>query len=217
VEVPMNYLSLLRVLFRSIGGGKFEQLYKEFLPLLPDLLRGLMSMQKRGPDNIKEICIELCLTVPARLSSLLPFIPLLMTAVLLALQARDEQVIKLGLRTLEFWVDNLNPEYLYPHMCEVLSELMRSLCALLRPHPSPFGQTALNVLGKLGGRNRRFQIEAFELDIQDGPEEGLSLALSFLPNCPFTLPMDRCVKIGRSILTQPESSYNGDKQVHAKR
>jgi hypothetical protein len=31
-------------------------------------------------------------------------------------QARDEQVIKLGLRTLEFWVDNLNPEYLYPHM-----------------------------------------------------------------------------------------------------
>ena len=23
-------------------------------------------------------------------------------------------VVKLGLRTLEFWVDNLNPEYLYP-------------------------------------------------------------------------------------------------------
>ena len=29
---------------------------------------------------------------------------------------RVEQVVKLGLRTLDFWVDNLNPEYLYPHM-----------------------------------------------------------------------------------------------------
>jgi hypothetical protein len=175
VKHPMNYFSLLRVLFRSIGGGKFELLYKEFLPLLPDLQRGLMTMQQREPANIKELSIELCLTVPARLSSLLPFIPLLMKAVLLALQEKDEQVIKLGLRTVEFWVDNLNPEYLYPYMCEVLSDLMRSLCALLRPLPSPFGSTALNVLGKLGGRNRRFLIESFNLEYRPNPEAGLTL------------------------------------------
>ena len=77
-------------------------------------------------------------------------------------------MIKLGLRTLEFWVDNLNPDYLYPHMwcvcslcgfacpsvafhSEVLNDLMRSLCALVRPLPSPFGHTAMNVLGKFGG------------------------------------------------------------------
>lgn len=53
-------------------------------------------MQERGPDPIREISVELCLTVPARLSSLLPYIPLLMKAVVLALQADDEQVIKLG-------------------------------------------------------------------------------------------------------------------------
>lgn len=40
VQRPLNYFTLLRALFRSIGGGKFELLYKEFLPLLPDLLRG---------------------------------------------------------------------------------------------------------------------------------------------------------------------------------
>lgn len=39
-EHPLNFFSLLRALFRSIGGGKFELLYKEFLPLLPELLSG---------------------------------------------------------------------------------------------------------------------------------------------------------------------------------
>ena len=33
-EEPMNYFLLLRSLFRSIGGGKFEHLYKQILPLL---------------------------------------------------------------------------------------------------------------------------------------------------------------------------------------
>lgn len=35
VKDPSNYFQLIRALFRSIGGGKFEYLYKEFLPLLP--------------------------------------------------------------------------------------------------------------------------------------------------------------------------------------
>jgi transformation/transcription domain-associated protein len=79
VKSPFNYFSLLRALFRSIGGGKFELLYKEFLPLLPDLLTGshrrsperlrrrltpgraragLMKMQARGPEEVREISIE---------------------------------------------------------------------------------------------------------------------------------------------------------------
>ena len=67
-------------------------------------------------------------------------------------QTKDDQVVKLGLRTLEFWVDNLNPEYLYPHMCggygsNTLSTLMRSLCRLLRSEPASFGVTALHILG----------------------------------------------------------------------
>lgn len=35
---------------------------------------------------------------------------------------------------------------------------MLGLCALLRPSPSPFGPTALHVLGALSGRNRRFLV-----------------------------------------------------------
>lgn len=38
---PYNYYLLLRALFRSIGGGSHDQLYQEFLPLLPTLLQGV--------------------------------------------------------------------------------------------------------------------------------------------------------------------------------
>jgi transformation/transcription domain-associated protein len=44
---------MLRALFRSIGGGKFEALYKEFLPILPTLLEYLNKRMKyvREPDT----------------------------------------------------------------------------------------------------------------------------------------------------------------------
>ena len=73
-EEPMNYFLLLRSLFRSIGGGKFEQLYKQILPLLETLLDVLnnLLMAARKPSE-RDLYVELCLTVPARLSHLLPF------------------------------------------------------------------------------------------------------------------------------------------------
>ena len=39
---PYNYFLLLRALFRSIGGGSHDLLYQEFLPLLPNLLLGIL-------------------------------------------------------------------------------------------------------------------------------------------------------------------------------
>ena len=73
----LNYFYLLRALFKSIGGGKFEQLYKEFLPLLPSLLHGLIrahaAASPSAPNQpaLRELLLELCLTLPARLSTLL--------------------------------------------------------------------------------------------------------------------------------------------------
>jgi len=208
---PYNYYSMLRALFRSIGGGKFELLYKEFQPLLGELLQGLMRMYMRGPPQVKEILVELCLSVPARLSSLLQFIPLLMRAVHAALQARDEQVVKLGLRTLEFWVDNLNPDYLYPHMSDMLPELMRSLCALLRPHPSPFGHLAMSVLGKLGGRNRRFFLEDLSLDTKQSAPAGIAAKVRFQPGLDCELPLDELVSSAcRVIKNQGDTGVEPD-------
>merc|ERR1711938_260883 len=80
---PAHYYSLLRALFKSIGGGKFEQLYKEFLPLLPTLLQGLIGAHAASHQPpVRELLLELCLTLPARLA---PLLAPVMRSLLLAL------------------------------------------------------------------------------------------------------------------------------------
>ena len=152
---PANFFSLLRALFKSIGGGKFEQLYKEFLPLLPSLLQGLIGAHAASHQlHVRELLLELCLTLPARLSSLLPYLQLLMRPVLHALRASHE-LISLALRTLEFWIDHLHPGFLAPLLSPVMRQLLLALTQQLLPAPHPFGPSALRILGKLGGRNRQ--------------------------------------------------------------
>ena len=157
-EEPMNYFYLLRSLFRSIGGGRFELLYKEILPLLEMLLEVLnnLLLAARKPQE-RDLYVELCLTVPARLSNLLPHLSYLMRPLVVALRAGSDLVGQ-GLRTLELCVDNLTAEYLDPIMAPVIDELMSALWDHLRPNPySHFhAHTTMRILGKLGGRNRKF-------------------------------------------------------------
>jgi len=157
-EEPMNYFLLLRSLFRSIGGGRFEHLYKEILPLLEMLLEVLnnLLMAARKPQE-RDLYVELCLTVPARLSNLLPHLSYLMRPLVIALRAGSELVGQ-GLRTLELCVDNLTADYLDPIMAPVIDDLMAALWDHLRPNPySHFhAHTTMRILGKLGGRNRKF-------------------------------------------------------------
>ena len=157
-EEPMNYFLLLRSLFRSIGGGRFEHLYKEILPLLEMLLEVLnnLLMAARKPQE-RDLYVELCLTVPARLSNLLPHLSYLMRPLVIALRAGSELVGQ-GLRTLELCVDNLTADYLDPIMAPVIDDLMTALWDHLRPNPySHFhAHTTMRILGKLGGRNRKF-------------------------------------------------------------
>lgn len=67
-------------------------------------------------------------------------------------------VVVSRLRTLEFWVDNLNPEFLFPELSkqkDTFVSLMKALSIHLRPAPYPYGLLTLRLLGKLGGKNRR--------------------------------------------------------------
>uniref|UniRef100_A0A0K0DLK3 CAS_CSE1 domain-containing protein n=2 Tax=Angiostrongylus TaxID=6312 RepID=A0A0K0DLK3_ANGCA len=86
---PINYFMLLRALFRSIGGGLHDILYSQFLPLLPDLMLFFNKLQSfQWCDHrqmMRELFVELCLTVPVRLSTLLPHLPLLMEPLVCAL------------------------------------------------------------------------------------------------------------------------------------
>ena len=175
-EEPMNYFLLLRALFRSIGGGKFEQLYKQILPLLEMLLDVLnnLLMAARKPAE-RDLYVELCLTVPARLSHLLPHLSFLMRPLVVALRAGTDLVGQ-GLRTLELCVDNLTADYLDPIMAPVIDELMTALFDHLKPHPySHFhAHTTMRILGKLGGRNRKFMTGAVPLEYKEYTDDSSS-------------------------------------------
>ena len=153
---PTSYYLLLRTLFRSIGGGRFELLYKEVLPLLYNLLENLNALINAAPPGKRDIFVELCLTVPVRLSVLLPYLNFLMKPLVYALQAGSD-LISQGLRTLELCVDNLTQDFLGPLMKPVLQDVMAALWKLLRPlpHSPPHSHTTMRILGKIGGRNRK--------------------------------------------------------------
>jgi transformation/transcription domain-associated protein len=152
---PYNYFILLRALFRSIGVGNHELLNQEFLTLLHFLLQRLNEYQScKHRQHLRELFIELCLTVPVRLSVLLPYLPLLMEPLVNALNGSSTLILQ-GLRTLELCVDNLQPDFLYNHILPVRSSLMISLYRLLSHLNNDIAQNTFRILGKLGGNNRR--------------------------------------------------------------
>ncbi|KAI4175603.1 MAG: hypothetical protein LQ343_001594 [Gyalolechia ehrenbergii] len=180
-EEPMNYFYLLRSLFRSIGGGRFEALYKEILPLLEMMLEVLnnLLMAARKPQE-RDLYVELCLTVPARLSNLLPHLSYLMRPLVVALRAGSDLVGQ-GLRTLELCVDNLTAEYLDPIMAPVIDELMTALWDHLRPNPYSHyhAHTTMRILGKLGGRNRKFLNGPPQLTYKPYADDECSIDIKF--------------------------------------
>ncbi|KAG9232438.1 hypothetical protein BJ875DRAFT_404876 [Amylocarpus encephaloides] len=181
-EEPMNYFLLLRSLFRSIGGGKFEHLYKQILPLLEMLLEVLnnLLLAARKPAD-RDLYVELCLTVPARLSNLLPHLSYLMRPLVVALRPGSD-LISQGLRTLELCVDNLTADYLDPIMAPVIDELMTALFDHLRPTPYShfFAHTTMRILGKLGGRNRKFMTNAPSLTFRQFSDAATSVDLRLI-------------------------------------
>lgn len=89
------------------------------------MLLGLNMLQSGlHKQHMKDLFVELCLTVPVRLSSLLPYLPMLMDPLVSALNG-SQTLVSQGLRTLELCVDNLQPDFLYDHIQPVRAELMQ--------------------------------------------------------------------------------------------
>ncbi|KAJ4961477.1 hypothetical protein NE237_021387 [Protea cynaroides] len=202
VERPLGYMQLLRTMFRALAGGKFELLLRDLIPTLQPCLNMLLAMVD-GPtsEDMRDLVLELCLTLPARLSSLLPHLPRLMKPLVLTLKGSDD-LVSLGLRTLEYWIDSLNPDFLEPSMANVMSEVILALWSHLRPSPYPWGAKALQLLGKLGGRNRRFLKEPLALECKENPEHGLRLIFTFEPSTNFLVPLDRCIYLAVAAVMQ---------------
>ncbi|KAH9524763.1 hypothetical protein Btru_027782, partial [Bulinus truncatus] len=201
---PYNYFLLLRALFRSIGGGSHDLLYQEFLPLLPNLLQGLNGLQSGlHRQHMKDLFVELCLTVPVRLSSLLPYLPMLMDPLVSALNG-SQTLINQGLRTLELCVDNLQPDFLYDHIQPVRAELMQALWRTLKNPQDATAATAFRVLGKFGGGNRKMLREPQMLQYNAKETVGPCINIHFLESkTPISLPVEKAVE---SALTTLKSS-----------
>ena len=122
-------------------------------------------LQHASDDLQRDLFVELTLTVPVRLTNLLPHLSYLMKPLVHALSAGPD-LISQGLRTLELCIDNLTADFLDPTMGPVLRDLMSALHRLLRPIPNNrnHAHAAVKILGKLGGRNRRFHEVENDLD-----------------------------------------------------
>ncbi|KAJ9592433.1 hypothetical protein L9F63_015849, partial [Diploptera punctata] len=192
---PYNYFLLLRALFRSIGGGSHDLLYQEFLPLLPNLLQGLNSLQSGlHKQHMKDLFVELCLTVPVRLSSLLPYLPMLMDPLVSALNG-SHTLISQGLRTLELCVDNLQPDFLYEHIQPVRADLMQALWRTLRNPTDQVAHVAFRVLGKFGGGNRKMMIEPQKLEYNDKEMPGPAIVAIFQDHPrPIDFPVEKVIE-----------------------
>ncbi|XVF62182.1 hypothetical protein PTKIN_Ptkin08bG0196500 [Pterospermum kingtungense] len=208
VEKSLGYLQLLHIMFRALVGCKFELLLRELIPMVQPCLDMLLIMLECSTgEEMRDLLLELCLTLPARLSTLLPYISRLMKPIVSCLKGSDD-LVSLGLRTLEFWVDSLNPDFLEPIMANVMSEVILTLWSHLRPAPYPWGGKALQLLGKLGGRNRRFLKEPLSLECKENPEHGLRLILTFEPSTPFLVPLDRFINLAVAAVMHKDSGMD---------
>ncbi|KAJ2502902.1 transcription-associated protein 1, partial [Coemansia sp. RSA 2052] len=206
---PENYFLLLRALFRSIGGGRYESLYKEVFPVLQNLLEtlnGALGFTKRA-SPMQELFVEICLTVPVRLSVLLPYLSLLMKPLVFALESGPELVSQ-GLRTLELCIDNLTREFLDPILTPVMDEIMSSLWVHLRLPSSASSQApvAARILGKLGGRNRHMLLTRFPSDVDGHIADGdgcFSVPLTFegLPGL-VSMPLGDAISFSIKVLEE---------------
>ena len=61
-----------------------------------------------------------------------------MKPLVLAMEGSDH-LVKLAIRTLEYWIDSLNPEFLEPAMASVADRLLAAIASHLRLPPYPFG------------------------------------------------------------------------------
>jgi transformation/transcription domain-associated protein len=214
---PTSYYQLLKNFFRSVSSGKFELLQKEFIQLLKNLIENLCKLLKEAQEeDTKELLVELCLTVPARLNFLLPHIHLLMKPLVQALNGSNEMV-HLGLKKLETWVENLQPNYLDPLLQTVKDDLMPALYKQLQSGNNIFAVNAIRILGKLGGRNRRLLRDQVPLEGKDSREDGLLVCIQ-LPkgaggSAPVQVALDDAVKTAAVMLERPAVDIHYKRQA----
>ncbi|KAK2172769.1 hypothetical protein NP493_930g01023 [Ridgeia piscesae] len=197
---------------RSGSGSSFGLSTKRTLVRI--LCCGLNCLQSGlHKQHMKDLFVELCLTVPVRLSSLLPYLPMLMDPLVSALNG-SQTLVSQGLRTLELCVDNLQPDFLYDHIQPVRAELMQALWHCLRNPPDNVAHVAFRVLGKFGGSNRKMLKEAQKLDYNDRESSGPGV-LVYFQDCKtaVSLPTEQAINVALNALKSSSTDAYYRKQA----
>jgi hypothetical protein len=84
-----------------------------------------------------------------------------------------------------------------------------ALWALMKPTTLNVAVRVASILGKLGGRNRRFLKEPQQLEYKDNPEYGLRLILTFRPTLSFLTPLDKCMVLAKQALLASQTLGDG--------
>ncbi len=63
----------------------------------------------------------------------------------------------------------------------------------------------LQLLGKLGARNRRWLKAPQAVAYRENPEHGLRIVLTFHPATSFLVPLDRCLSLVRGAVCKPDA------------
>lgn len=210
---PSRYFALLQSLFRTLGGGRFENVYKTVVPLLHHLLDTLnQRLATASLEEERDAYAELCLTVPVRLSLMVPHLNFLMPPLVQALNAKNKpDLVSQGLRTLELCIDNLTAYYFDPHIEPVLDQIIPALWSHLKPLPydHKLSHTTLRVLGKLGGRSRSYAAAVSPcFEFVNALDQDISAHLTFEPNVKASVRITPAVKTALMVLNSPLSTYS---------
>lgn len=211
--VSVGYLRTMRSLFYALATtGKFADVQAAvgasgLHARIVDTALGIMQGPAAHNREAEEAAAELCLLVPARLEHLIPILPRMMHAAVRALNGSDRSV-HIALRVLEVWVESFNPEFIERSMAAVIRPLMAALWNHIRPPPYPFGAKVAEMLGKMGGRSRRWLGEGASVDYKAIPEYGLRVILAFPPHTSFLVPLDRCVQLAWSTVENPANDLH---------
>ena len=218
---PSRYFALLQSLFRTLGGGRFDNVYKTVLPLLHYLLDTLNHrLASAKLDEERDAYAELCLTVPVRLSLMVPHLNYLMKPLVQALSAKNTDLVAQGLRTLELCVDNLTASYFDPHIEPVLPQIIPALYKHLKPLPydHKLSHTTLRVLGKLGGRSRAYASSVpADFNFTNSLDQDLSVSLTFEPNVEANIRVTPAVQTALRILDAPLPVFSAENRRNAYR
>ncbi|KAF1745438.1 hypothetical protein MXB_1432 [Myxobolus squamalis] len=159
----LNYLMLLRALFKSIGNcipilTANDNLYQEFVPHLKTILTGRyiiihhMLAFNRCRTSLKyglifEVIIELSLSVPPINSNLVPHMPLIMEPLVTSLMT-SSAITSQGHRTLELCLNTLNILFVDNMLDDIRNDILVELCRRASQNSEP-SLLSMKLIGKM--------------------------------------------------------------------